>query len=389
MPSADWTGWRGPRRDGRVPWLPSRLPKDLKFLWRKSLRERGLGGVAATRKCVIVSDRELRDRADAFRCLDAESGNEIWNLVAPAIGKLDFGNSPRATPLIEGDLVYLAGAFGQIHCVKVGSGEIVWERDLAADFPCQAELPWGMCGSPLMVDGKLILNPGAKDASLVVLDAKTGQTIWKSPGAAPSYGSFIAGRFGGRNQIVGHDADSLGGWDVASGKRLWRLVPAVPKEFGVPTPVAVGQSLLVSTENNGTRIYRFAAGRPHRSGPLGNQCGARTGVQYAGSRGPARFRSLEPADLPGSVERAQTALERRARRISQLRQSHRIGRSIARGRSRWRGFIDRRPGRSFPPAGLDASFSRRPRCVFAPRSGRHALFIRGSVEIVCLELPAD
>lgn len=221
------------------------------------MREKGLGGVAATRDLVIVSDRELHDRADAFRCLDANTGAERWSVVIPAAGHLDFGNSPRATPLIVGDFVYLASAFGQIQCVKRSNGEAVWELDLRAEFMPDAELPWGMCASPLIVDGKLIVNPGAKEASLVALDAKTGQTVWKTPGAASAYGSFLAGGFGGRLQVVGHDAESIGGWDAKTGKRLWRLDLGPSKEFGVPTPIAVGDRLLIASENAGTRLYAF------------------------------------------------------------------------------------------------------------------------------------
>jgi outer membrane protein assembly factor BamB len=216
--------------------------------------------VAATSERVIVSDRELNDAADAFWCLDAQTGKELWNVVIPAAGHFDFGNSTRSTPLIDGPFVYLTSAFGPIRCVKLSDGETVWERDLHADFPPHAEPPWGYCASPLIVEGKLIVNPGAADASLVALDAKTGAVVWKSPGAASAYGSFISGRFGGRLQVVGHDADSLGGWDVQTGGRLWRLPHRGSKEFGVPTPVAFGDRLLVSTESEGTRLYRFAPG---------------------------------------------------------------------------------------------------------------------------------
>jgi outer membrane protein assembly factor BamB len=243
-----------------VAWLPDALPKRPAIVWRRALRERGLGGVAATSRQVLVSDRELNDAADAFWCLDAETGKELWSVVIPSAGHFDFGNSTRSTPLIEGDRVYLTSAFGSVRCVKLSDGETVWERDLHAEFPPQVEPAWGFCASPLIVDGKWIVNPGAKEASLVALDAKTGATIWKSPGVASAYGSFIGGRFGGRLQVVGHDADSLGGWDVRTGTRLWRLPHRSSKEFGVPTPVVIGDELLVSTESEGTRLYRFAPG---------------------------------------------------------------------------------------------------------------------------------
>jgi outer membrane protein assembly factor BamB len=243
-----------------VSWLPASLPEKPKIIWEQALTSRGLGGVAATRHHVIVSDRELEDTADAFRCFDAETGKELWAVRYPAPGQLDYGNSSRATPLIHGDLVFLFGALGHLNCVELKTGKAVWDMEVRETFGATDERKWGMCSSPLIVDGKLIVNPGSKDASLAALDPRTGKVIWKTPGKPASYGSFLAGTFGGKKQIVGYDIDSLGGWDVAAGKRLWSLTPPRKNDFNVPTPVQVGEQLLVSTENNGTRLYRFKDG---------------------------------------------------------------------------------------------------------------------------------
>ncbi len=114
-----------------------------------------------------------------------------------------------------------------------------------------------MCSTPLVVDDLLIVNPGGTNASLVALDCATGRTRWTTPGLPAAYSSFICGEFGGRRQIVGYDQHSLGGWDVKTGKRLWQLVPPAEGDFNVPTPIAVDGGVVVSTENNGTRLYRF------------------------------------------------------------------------------------------------------------------------------------
>jgi outer membrane protein assembly factor BamB len=226
-------------------------------LWEAQLAGPGLGGIAATERYVVFGDRDLQDFHDVFRCLDARTGQPVWKVEQLAIGKLDYGNMPRATPWIDGERVFLIGAFGDVHCVELATGKVLWKRNLRKDFEFKGELPWGYCGSPLVVDDKLILQPGGPQASLVALDAETGKLVWKSAGNPPSYGSLIVGQFGGRQQIVGHDATTLGGWDPATGKRLWTLKPSIEGDFNVPTPIAIAGKLLVTTENNGARLYQF------------------------------------------------------------------------------------------------------------------------------------
>ncbi len=65
-----------------------------------------------------------------FVCLDPVSGGELWRLTYAAPGQLDYGNSPRATPLIADPVVYLLGAMGDLHCVDIDSGDVRWHKHL-------------------------------------------------------------------------------------------------------------------------------------------------------------------------------------------------------------------------------------------------------------------
>lgn len=254
--SSAWPQWRGPSRDGIVGRLPSTLSSERTVRWRATLTHAGLAGVSASSEHVFVADRDANDVSDVFRCFSAADGKQIWEIAFAAPGALDWGNSPRATPLVHEGSVYFLGAFGQLHCIDIATGRQNWERDLMLEFMAEP-LTWGFSSSPIYDDGKVIVNPGAPTASLVALDAKTGDVVWETPGGPAAYSSFIVGVFGAKRQLVGYDRDSLGGWNVATGERLWKLVPPRTDDFNVPTPIALDGKLLVATENNGARLYGF------------------------------------------------------------------------------------------------------------------------------------
>jgi ABC-type phosphate/phosphonate transport system substrate-binding protein/outer membrane protein assembly factor BamB len=260
--ASNWPGWGGPSRDGRAAWLPQSLPKEPQIVWRQPLQRPGLGGIAATDKFVILGDRDFSNMSDEFRCYSAASGEPLWSVQYPAAGSLDYDNLPRATPLIDGSFVYLLGAFGHLTCADLETGVMLWRINIIEQFSGDDELVWGTCSSPLIVDGKLIVNPGGPAGSVVALEPITAKPAWESPGDRHAYSSFIVATFGGVRQLVGYDRVSLGGWDIATGHRLWTLKPPHDGDFNVPTPVAVDGRLLVATENNFTRLYDFnASGR--------------------------------------------------------------------------------------------------------------------------------
>jgi outer membrane protein assembly factor BamB len=264
----DWPDWRGTGRNGIVPRLPEKLPPEPRLVWKKAALNGGLAGLSVSDGRLILAERDFADEHDVYRCLDAETGELLWRAQFPAPGKLDYGQFPRATPVVHAGRAYLLGAFGELRCVNVEDGKTAWKRHLVREF--KAELPtWGMCSPPLVADDLLIVNPGGAKASIAALDCATGRTRWVSPGGPAAYGAFILGEFGGRRQIVGWDRNSLGGWEVKTGARLWQLVPPAEGSFNVPTPIAVNGGLVVTTENGGTRWHRFDDAGRIIPGPAG------------------------------------------------------------------------------------------------------------------------
>ncbi len=214
----------------------------------------GIGGVAATDEFVAVSSRDTSDKSDLFEVLDAESGVTLFKLAYLSESELDYGNSPRVTPCILDSRVYFLGAQGQLHCLDLETGEVLWKRHLVEDLG--GKLPqWGYSVSPILMDNQLIVQPGGLEAGWAALDPKTGKVLWRTKGRPAAYASPIAVEYRGQKQFIGYDAVSLGGWSATDGKRLWEMKPEVPKDFNVPTPVLVQNKIVVVTENNGTRVY--------------------------------------------------------------------------------------------------------------------------------------
>ena len=236
--------------------MPDSLPAQPDIAWSKDLPSNGLGGISANAELVVIGGRDVLDRKDQFRCYSAATGELLWQVEYEAEGLLDYGNSPRAAPFIHETVVYLQGAFGTLKCVDLETGAEFWSVNLIDRFKSEV-LTWGMCWSPLLVDGKLIVQPGSEQAALAALDPDTGETIWTVKGRRAAYSSPIVATFSGVRQIIAYDQTSLGGWDIESGKRLWTLKPENDNDFNVPTPIQVGEQLFVATENNGARLYQF------------------------------------------------------------------------------------------------------------------------------------
>lgn len=188
--------------------------------------------------------------------LDAATGEQRWLLQYPAEGQLDYGNSPRATPLIHDGLVYLLGAFGHCTCADLTTGAILWQRELARDFRTPP-LDWGLTGSPLLDGERLYVQPGGTRGSIVALDALSGESIWSAGTAPPGHSSLVLAPHPSGQQLIGYDKHSLGGWDLETGRRLWSHIPPTTGDFNVPTPIIVGETLFIATENNGARLYAF------------------------------------------------------------------------------------------------------------------------------------
>ena len=247
---AGWPGWRGPTGDGVSDEVPQKMPA-VRLVWKRPMAGRCSAGVSAAEGYVVVADHAKK--TDHYRCYIAETGKEAWTFSVANAAKMDYGGSPRATPLIYRGKVYCVGAAGDVHCLGLKTGKAIWEKHYREDFGAGRLPVWGHCTAPVIVDGKLILHPG----KVVALEAATGKTAWTGEASGPNYSTFVVGTFGGVKQLIGYDAKSLAAWDARTGQRVWELEADNSKGYIVPGVVVLGKKLLVATEDEDARLYGF------------------------------------------------------------------------------------------------------------------------------------
>ena len=250
---SEWPGWRGPRGDGFSPEVPRRLPPK-KLLWTRAMAGECHAPLSVAEGCVVAADND--GRRDYWRCFADADGTPRWTYEYPNAEKMDFGAGPRAAPRIYRGKAYCLNAWGELFCLELASGRLVWKKHLAREF--QQKTPtWGYTCSPLVANGNLIVNPGGAGGPVAALDPPTGNVIWTGKGEGVNYSSFILGTFGGVEQVVGYDKKTAGGWDAKTGRRLWTLAVDASYGYIVPSLVAVGGRLLLTSDQEDARLLGF------------------------------------------------------------------------------------------------------------------------------------
>jgi outer membrane protein assembly factor BamB len=250
--AAGWSDYRGPARDGvyrQRPLAASWPAGGPRQLWRQPVGEGHAsfvvsGGVAYT--------IEQRRRQEVVAAYDMRTGRELWtNGWDTHFSEAMGGDGPRATPTWAGGVVYALGAAGELRAVRARDGSLVWRTNILDDAGA-SNLQWAMSGSPLVVDGKVVVQPGGRGASVVAYDAATGKPAWKALDDKQSYVSPTLLTIAGRRQIVTITARRAVGLAVEDGALLWSHPWVNDNEIHAAQPVVVAPNRLFLSSGYGT-----------------------------------------------------------------------------------------------------------------------------------------
>jgi outer membrane protein assembly factor BamB len=214
--------------------------------------------------------------AQRFQILafDKRSGKLLWQHTAfhgtPAIKRHMKASHTNSTPATDGKvLVAFFGSEG-LHAYDL-DGNPLWNRQFGVldsgpyDFPTYE---WGFASSPIVHDGRVVIQADILSQSFVaVLDAATGEDVWRKPREEVATWSTPAvfPRQGGGSQVVLNGYRHIGGYDFDTGEELWRLEGG--GDIPVPTPVRAGDGPILITNAHG-RLKPIYAIDPEAEGTL-------------------------------------------------------------------------------------------------------------------------
>lgn len=257
----DWTGFRGPQRDGiarSTDLADGWAEQPIQEVWRRPV---GPGWSSFA----LIGDRlftqEQRGEEEAIVCMDAKSGETIWADTYPGRFYEVVGNAgPRATPTFDGGRIFALGATGKLTAVDAATGKRLWQADMAADTGAAVPM-WGFSASPLVVDGdKVIVLAGDPGAKVIAYDAEDGSILWKSLEKGLTYSSAQLLTIDNVPQVVTMDGEGVFSLNAATGDLLWSHIWDLPQAARIVQPLQVdSQTLLIGTGyGEGTRKLTIA-----------------------------------------------------------------------------------------------------------------------------------
>jgi outer membrane protein assembly factor BamB len=154
---------------------------------------------------------------EVVECLHPETGSPFWqHRYATAFqDRYGYNNGPRSSPVIEGGRVFTLGAESRLHAFDLATGRGLWSRDLRDEYGVRQDF-FGTSSTPLVEDGRVIVNVGApRGACVVAFDAGTGRELWRAGDWGPSYASPVPADMHGQRRVFvfagGESAPPSGG----------------------------------------------------------------------------------------------------------------------------------------------------------------------------------
>lgn len=256
-----WPNWRGPTLDGvsSGSGYATSWSQENNIRWRVSLPGLGASTPAVWGDTIVLTcDIEGHD---GILCVD-RSGKECWR---QQLGDIRPGKHKKATgcnssPVTDGNHVWVYFKSGELACLSLTDGAIVWRTNLQEQFG-EDTLWWDLGTSPVLTKQAVVVAVMQTGPSyLVAFDRQTGDVLWKHDRildapeeAAQSYSTpvVVAGNADWNEpaeMLIVLGADHVTAHDAADGREIWRVGGLNPEGNtffrSIASPVVSGEYVI-------------------------------------------------------------------------------------------------------------------------------------------------
>ena len=237
--------------------------ENLKTSWRQPISAGYSGPTVANGKVYVSGRNDKPKQVETIYCFDSKSGKPIWNISYPAIYTVGYTAGPRASITIDDDKAYALGAMGMLHCLKADDGEVIWKKDLDAQYNISKSkrMPiWGIACSPIIYgDLVIIVVGGDNGAALVAFNKTTGEEVWRSLEDPIQYSSPVLTKQNGKDVLVCWTGASVAGLDPLTGAPYWQHpFPPSRMPIGIATPIIKDRKIFLTSFYDGSMMLEMS-----------------------------------------------------------------------------------------------------------------------------------
>lgn len=268
----NWPQLRGPNSNGSSDErkLPTSWSRTENVAWRVDMPGPSAATPIIWGDNVFVSSTDLANDCVLAMCVDRRTGKLRWQNEIASRVKKDYRSTFAApTPVTDGKRVIFFYGTGDMVCFDV-DGKQQWKKNMGP-----FAFLWTFSTSPILADGKLILQvlqrdtavkgqgkPRGNESYLLAMDPASGNTIWRhvrpSKAQAESLEAFstpVVHEYEGRKLLLVAGGDCLTAHELKDGHEVWRWGTWNPERIGhwrlVPSPVAGGGVVLACAPKGG------------------------------------------------------------------------------------------------------------------------------------------
>jgi outer membrane protein assembly factor BamB len=271
----DWPRWRGPNDDGMARGdAPLHWSDTEHISWKATVPGRGHSSPVVWGDRIFVTTAVPTGNAPTgsggsppehrfmVLCYDRKTGKLLWERVARIATPhqahhSQYGSFASNSPITDGKHVIASFGSRGLYCYTL-DGALVWQKDIG---PLTMYNSFGEGASTALDGDQVVLALDHEGESfLVALDKNTGRELWRTPrqGNTNWSGPYITS-YNGRKQIVVSATREVCGYDLETGKLIWKA-----RGLGqntIPAPVAAGGLVFVMSGFRDPNLMAIRLGR--------------------------------------------------------------------------------------------------------------------------------